>query len=517
MTAVVTNPFVMKSDARSGAIALATLALVAAVYAGDARSLWDLWSEPQRYSHGFLVTALIPWLVWRERARLCVEAQTPLLPASMVLLGLGLAWFLLRAANIDVFRYALLPAIAITSVLMVFGIRAATALAFPLAWFLCAVPLWDGLNSVLQSITALAARFAVAVAGIPARLDGDLVTVPAGTFEVAAGCSGLKYVVVAITVSTLYGHVEAFSWRGRALLVALAMLLSMVMNWIRVTTVIIAGQLTAMQSSLVADSHLVFGWWLFAIGLGIFFVIARLLPLRRATRAGRGATHEVGPGTARAVIGGRMVLVAVLLGLAPAYYGFAANRSSALAARTTSGLPPGRGAWSGPEAANFAWHPEFVQPTFETRAAYRAASGSVFVDVTYYAVERRGAKLVGYGSDPRGPRAASVLIERARSLGGSDMAVERVRELIVRTPDDRYWRIWQWYQIDHDAVIEPSRVKLYEARHALTAQLGAASISVVAACIAQCGDDERVADLTSYMQDMSGAVIGALPGGSSVR
>jgi len=53
----------------------------------------------------------------------------------------------------------------------------------------------------------------------------NYVHIPSGTFEIAGGCSGLHFFIVALAISALYGELQRDSIKIRVALICLAALL----------------------------------------------------------------------------------------------------------------------------------------------------------------------------------------------------------------------------------------------------------------------------------------------------
>ena len=121
------------------AVGLAVL-LILAVYESTVRSIVDIWSRSQTFTHGFLVVPAVLWLCWRSRDRL---AATSFEPCYAALAGVALAalgW--LAAQQVGVLggqQFMLVTAIVFT-IWAVAGTAVVRVLAFPLAYLFLAVP-----------------------------------------------------------------------------------------------------------------------------------------------------------------------------------------------------------------------------------------------------------------------------------------------------------------------------------------------------------------------------------------
>lgn len=133
-----------------------------------------------------------------------------------------------------------------------------------------AVPVWDDLSPLLQHITVFFNNIFLQLAGIQATIKEFYIMLEVGTFLVEDGCSGVRYLMVALFLASFYGQLHYRSYMATVQLVLISALLSMLANWIRVFGIIAAGHYTNMETSLVED-HELFGW--------VVFVIFTLIPL----------------------------------------------------------------------------------------------------------------------------------------------------------------------------------------------------------------------------------------------
>ncbi|WP_372966665.1 exosortase-associated EpsI family protein, partial [Marinobacter sp.] len=142
------------------------------------------------------------------------------------------------------------------------------------------VPVWDFLAWNLQLITVAVNKFLLGFLDINFEIEGVFVyLVGIGTFEVAHGCSGLRYLLVGQALVLIYGEMYLSRVRSRLMLFGLGVAFALMANWIRVFVIIYMGYETNMQSGLIED-HESFGWWVFAGTLVPLYFIARRLELR---------------------------------------------------------------------------------------------------------------------------------------------------------------------------------------------------------------------------------------------
>ncbi len=133
---------------------------------------------------------------------------------------------------------------------------------FPASYLIFIVPVWGVLITVLQNISTYVVTFLMGFSGIPTYVEGQIITIPAGAFEIADGCSGLRYFIVSIAISSLFIFLYIKNTTKALLFISVAIAGALVTNWIRITALILIGAYTDMQSPLMED-HNTFGWYLY--------------------------------------------------------------------------------------------------------------------------------------------------------------------------------------------------------------------------------------------------------------
>ena len=102
------------------------------------------------------------------------------------------------------------------AVVAILGPHVARGLLFPLAYLAFLVPFGEALEGPLQTVTVAITMPLLHLFGVPASVDGVLITIPNGYFEVAEACSGAKFVIAMIAYGTLVANVCYVSWGRRA-------------------------------------------------------------------------------------------------------------------------------------------------------------------------------------------------------------------------------------------------------------------------------------------------------------
>ena len=458
---------------------------------------WVQWSFG--YDHGWLIAALSAWLVWRERNVLA--AGRPCWPGLIVVAGAAAGWLLARAADVGIGQEILLPVLLWGATLTVFGPVAARALAFPLGFLYFAIPIWDFVNPFLQAATTAVVGALLAVTGVTSLVEGNIVTIPAGRFEIAGGCAGVAFFMTAGALAALYGHLHYDGrWGRRLLLLAIAFGGAIVLNWVRVYIVIIAGHLTDMQHYLVRVDHYTFGWALFTVALLPFYAIARriepaLTAQEHEHKYELGATATRPPASPQATVVAAVVALAVLAA-APLAWHFAASaadRQAQLAA--TPALPQAAAGWQLEGNAPTGWRPAYVGADAELGARYRQDDTAVDLWIVFYATQAQGKELVYYDNRIAAP--AAWRIESTQRAAGREPANDTV---LVDASGDRRLVRW-WYQVGGRRSASDLVAKLQQVAARLAGHPAAALVAFSTTCKIDCA--AAAATLDAFERDMN--------------
>lgn len=267
---------------------------------------WFLFDES--YSHGLLLAGMSAYLsvsAFRDSRPVAGFYPVWLIPLILCVCAYVVGGvMLLEALQLIAIIPMLMAALAV-----VWGWRQLLPFIIPIGILVFTVPFWDYLAWPLQNLTVFVNEIWLGWLDIQFRVDGVFVYLTnVGAFEVAHGCSGLRYLLVGMSLSAIYGQLNYARWRNRITLFAVAVGFALLANWIRVFVVIHQGYVTNMESSLV-HNHEFFGWILFGVTLiPLFWISSRL---ERDEAVGTGVPGE--QKTARSGWSGCVVASVLLL------------------------------------------------------------------------------------------------------------------------------------------------------------------------------------------------------------
>lgn len=367
-------------------------AVVIAVFWSTAVDLVSLWATTQDYGHGYLIVPISIFLVWRRWDEVASEPRSPAWWALALVLGASAMWLIATLVGLEVgMQLALLLALLAT-LWTALGWRQFRWLAFPVGYIVFAIPVWDVVVSPLQEATATAATHGVRWLGIPVFREGPLLTIPNGRFEIAEVCAGLRFLMASMSLAALYSYLNFDGIYRRVLFFVVAILWSILFNWIRVVVVITLGHVMGMEAEIVRDHNSV-GWVLFALSLVPLFIFGHYL---------QGEPTDDEPDESRPMLAaGKGSLVAVAIATALAATASAAGPLAAtwLANFTADRkpvewtLPVTIGSWERVDA-DFDWSVRITGADSVDFATYRKDGKTIKAYVARFGAQSQGRELI---------------------------------------------------------------------------------------------------------------------------
>lgn len=249
--------------------ALALLVLFASDWAAMARQWWDI----STYNHILLVPLILGWLVWQRRAELAKLEPSAWWPGLILVATAAFVWLLGAFSGLDLARQAGVVALTAAMVPLLAGPQVTAGLLFPLFYMAFLIPCGEELVTVLQTVTAHITIALVHLSGIPAQVDGVFIKTPAGLFEVAEACSGVKFLVAMVAFGALMANVCFVGAGRRAGLMVACVIVPILANGVRAWGTIYAAQIFGLGAAAGFD-HIVYGWFFFAVVIAIIVACA---------------------------------------------------------------------------------------------------------------------------------------------------------------------------------------------------------------------------------------------------
>jgi exosortase len=242
------------------------LAVLIIFFHSTATALLSRWLKfDQSLSHGLPTAGIFIFLLWRITAKSGAQDSSRTSWLLSIALGLlSISWYLFESINLQLASAALLLALFTLYIASSFSLTTARQLLPLIAMFLFAIPLWSELTDFLVELSSLIVGSLVDLIGITAIIEGNNILIPSGIIQIAEGCSGLRYLTISLLLAYVVCLLNGYNFRQSLAALALAALLGLMTNWIRISALVIIGYHTNMQSPLMHD-HEMFGWILFAV------------------------------------------------------------------------------------------------------------------------------------------------------------------------------------------------------------------------------------------------------------
>lgn len=439
---------------RSLAVLGAAAILLVLLFRRDALDVATIWWTNTTFGHCLFIAPVVAWLVWQRRQVLAELAPVAWWPGLALVAAGGFGWLIGDAAGVHLVRQLGLVTMLDGAVVTLLGPHVARVLLFPLAYAYFMVPFGEGLEPPLQAATVRMVMPMLHAFGVPAAVDGVLITIPNGWFEVAEACSGAKFVIAMIAYGALVANVCFLSWRRRAAFMALAVIVPVLANAVRAFGTIYAAWWTSVEAATGYD-HIVFGWVFFGLVMAATLAIAWPWFDRAPDQpvASAGALPPIRRGRIDTLLAAMLVLA--VASLFPWWSGTTASRAAPLPAQVTLPDVPGWHRVALSERA--AWTPYYPGADHFLIGCYQDAAGdAVDLAVAVYREQHEGHELVAFGVGPlrqndRWLRVADLppldggSAMRITAPGANGAAVER--------------QVVTWYRIGGVTTASPIRVK----------------------------------------------------------
>jgi len=377
----------------------AAAAAILLVHVGDAVSMVGAWTSSPTFNHCLFLPLILAWLVWLRRPELERLVPVGWLPGLAIVMAGAVAWLGGEAGSVTVARQLGLVLMLQGAVVTILGKAVARGLFFPLALAFFLVPLGLELVPVMQIVTAKLAMFLLALAGVPALLEGIFITTPGGYFRVAEACSGVQFLIAMLCIGLLTANLCFTDLRRRLLFVAVSVLVPILANGVRAAGTILVADTHGIAFAAGFD-HIVYGWLFFGL------IIAALL-------AGGWRFFDRDPGDpwfdpatmqpkgAKPTSPQKLVALAALafaLAAIPAVWSGAIARSGTAQLPDVIALPDVPGWTQVRVQGGRPWRPSFHGADRFAQARYRDAAGrEVDVAMAVFARQSEGAELVAFG------------------------------------------------------------------------------------------------------------------------
>jgi exosortase len=280
---------------------------LAALWLGLCRELSGEWSVNEQYNFGWFVpffALYLFWLRWQDAPRTEIrnpkseirkgQTITALLAIAALLVLLPVRLFEIANPEWRLLAWVHVVAVVVLTLLLIWWVGGEAWLrhfAFPVAFIFVAVPWPTSLETpVIQGLMRVVARVAAETAmllGTPAQVEGNLIRVSNGLVGVSEACSGIRSLQTSLMIGLLFGELKRFSVLRRVALVACAVAIALLANFVRAVFLV---RIAATENlSAVGRWHDIAGYSIVALvfvaTIGCAYLLGRNKPVVAAVPA----------------------------------------------------------------------------------------------------------------------------------------------------------------------------------------------------------------------------------------
>ncbi|WP_158589139.1 exosortase [Alginatibacterium sediminis] len=278
------------------------------------------------YSHAYLIPFISIYLLHRAFRRGVLTTRRFSTGIAVLAVLCSLASLILYIAQVALLVRWMLPICFFFSLLIFFRFSLELLLASVVLWFM--VPIWGPLVVPLQNLSTYAVGIIMSMTNVPSFIEGNIVTIAVGQFEIAGGCSGLRYFITSCFVAVMFIYLNIRSYKKAVIFTLLCLAGALLTNWIRITVIILIGHFTEMQSPIIQD-HNNLGWFIYVPYLALLMWFGRYLVDDKAVEAIASVELKTEPSKFGVLVPSVITFVVILV-ISPASYELTQSKTAPL-------------------------------------------------------------------------------------------------------------------------------------------------------------------------------------------
>jgi len=430
------------------------------------RELGVLWWRSYTYGHGLLVAPVCLYLLWEKYPELQETPHSVSLSGLFFLTVFNGIWWIAYSIDINILVKVVVLVMPALIVWTVLGKHVFKLLLFPLTYILVAVPVWDPLESILQVLTAYTVAGGLSLVGVPVFLESTYISIPEGQFHIEEVCAGLRYFLAALAIALLFSHMYLKKLSVQMVFVGTALAIAVVVNWVRVFLVILAGHLSNMQHSFVHE-HVGLGWWIFSISLIPVFALGIYMHRKSANQAGLPVgVHS----TPKSIPGYKPVIVLLSSVLVLILTPVSANqlKQRGIERDFPVVLPEGIGGWEGPFELESIVNISYASADYSLIRSYKKNNDKLALFVAGYNSQSQGKELVHYENRVVGSSNWNIYKNGKILLSNSGETKLAVKESLLKRKQGQVAVMWQWYTVAGENTSSEMMAKLLQLKSIVT-------------------------------------------------
>lgn len=441
---------------RSLTLIIFIILIIPALFYQTTLAMAEVWWVNETFTHGFLVFPITIWLIWEKKDYLSKLYPTPE-PFVLVLTFLILClWLISALVDVKAVMQLSMISIILTLIWAILGRKIFFYLLFPFLFLFFAVPLGQGLIPFLMEFTANATVYLVRLTGIPIYQDGLNFILPSGNWSVVEECSGVRYLIAALTLGVVYAYLNYASLKKRLIFIAFAIIVPIFANSLRAFIIVMLGHFSGMKLAVGAD-HLLYGWLLFGIIIFTMFYIGSFWRDSKDDFDKKDTVSESHRTKSYATTYTTVSLIVIAL----FQLSFHQLQSQTVNPQHTAEAMPKidhYGSWQQQTINASTWNPIIHQPDLSLSDSYTSDQDSVQLDIGYFYTQRDGSETVSSNNKLTNPYGGIWKIISSSVVNTGEFSV---LEASILHPNEKRL-IWQWYRMGDFHTFSPYKAKIYQ-------------------------------------------------------
>jgi len=471
------------------------------IYAGSIERLIRIWSTSGTYSHGFVSIILVAYLLYVGKNSSVYQHTKPFLSSLILIFLTSLMWFLGNLASVNTLLVFTLPIFLVTIYLLYFGWIVAKQNVIPLTILFFALPVWSVLLPYLQTMTVFSSALLLKVLAIEHVIENNYVKLPQGIFEIEESCSGLRYLLVGVTLSLAYGYLNYQNLKKTTALVISSVLLMIFGNYLRVLVVILLGIWKGMSYPLVQD-HANLGWVLFGLLLLPLYYVAKIIERSQSPIFNtKNKTKFCDQNFSKIKYPFIFILFLASISVAPIYANYLS--SAITSSGTSSSLEvSAAGEWQGPMSFSSKWIPNYSFYSDSYTAQYtNPDSKKVTLTMHAYKAQQQAKEMININNTlVNSLKWKHIDLELSMPIRGAEFRNMNINKATIMSSDEKSClRVWYWFDVYGNNLTKKWQVKIHELRAVVLGKTGSALVTIST----QCTKDGKIQDeiLHNYFEN----------------
>ncbi len=469
------------------------------LYRVSISALFLNWNTYGTYSHGYLTIIISIYLVYVSVKEKRLKISHSSFISAVWLLLVSLAWLLAYIANINTMQMLCIPFFLFFTFTYFFGWKNYKTLLIPIYILLFTIPIWSLLLPYLQGIAVNATSIALSFTNLDYQIVDNSVIFSKGIFVIEESCSGLRYVLVGMLLSMVFGFLNYHEYWRTLLLILVSIIIMLIGNLVRILIIIGLGVYKGVDYPLVQD-HENLGWVVFAFFLVPLFLFARALNVNVGnanTLVQKSETGKSDLSHSPAII---LLLYILVISAAPLFANYIESNQAEISMLDTSKIRAS-GEWVGPKLHAPLWEPNYLLYSEQFVAQFEKQNNTVALNILHYSILNPEGELINTENKIVDNRDWKII----DSLTGQVVkGQEGVKLLEVNTAtitakkSGECIRIWYWFEVGGENYVRKWRVKLNELIAKLQGRSGSALNAISTRCLRSTMDSDKI--LNDYLQ-----------------